>query len=181
MDFNITNIMLIVLSILVVLNIILLIINNIKVKKYRKLYEKALAKFNSHHNVNDEFNSIYDRLSEAERKSQEAVEYTNFLSEKIKNNIQKIGFVKYNAYDDTENKLSFAIALLDEKENGVLINHIYSKHGSNIYSKLVINGEVEDRISDEEAQALKEAVSDKDFKERKAISSNSTKIKKNKK
>lgn len=181
MEFNITNIMLIVLSILVVLNTILLIINNIKVKRYRKLYEKALAKFNSHHNINDEFNSIYDRLSEAERKSNEAIEYTDTLSEKIKNNIQKIGFVKYNAYDDTENKLSFAIALLDEKENGVLINHIYSKHGSNIYSKLVVNGEVEDRISDEEAQALKEAVADKNFKERKAINASSAKIKRNKK
>ena len=100
----------------------------------------------------------------------------------MKSNVQKIGFVKYNAYDDTENKLSFALALLDERENGILINHIYSKHGSNIYAKFVSNGKVEDRISEEEATALKIASEDKAFKERKVSEIiKSSKIKKNKK
>jgi hypothetical protein len=110
------------------------------------------------------------------------VESLNNLTEKMKSNVQKIGFVKYNAYDDTENKLSFALAMLDEHENGVLINHIYSKHGSNIYAKLVTNGKVEDRISEEEATALKGASEDKGFKQRKEIEvTKTTKKKANKK
>jgi hypothetical protein len=106
----------------------------------------------------------------------------NNFGEKMKSNVQKIGFVKYNAYDDTENKLSFAIALLDERDNGILINHIYSKHGSNMYAKLVTKGEVEDRVSEEEMAALNEALDDKYFKERKVSQIVKTgKIKKNKK
>ena len=46
---------------------------------------------------------------------------------------------------------------------------VCSKHSSNIYAKLVTNGKVEDRISEEEATALKEASEDKGFKQRKAI------------
>lgn len=182
MEFNITNITLIVLSALTIANLILLLINNVKVKKYKKLYEKALAKFNSHNNVQGEFNTLYTRLNEVENKSDNTVDIVNNFSEKMKNNVQKIGFVKYNAYDDTENKLSFALALLDERENGILINHIYSKHGSNIYAKLVKDGKVEDRISEEEIEALREAIDDKAFKERKTTEIVKTgKIKKNKK
>ncbi|MBQ8043781.1 MAG: DUF4446 family protein [Clostridia bacterium] len=178
MEFNITNIMVILLSIVTLTNLVLLIINNIKVKKYKNLYEKALAKFNSHKDIAVEFNSLYERLNEVEKKAIDSVDSVNNLNQKIKNNVQKIGFVKYNAYDDTENKLSFALALLDEHENGVLINHIYSKHGSNIYAKLVTNGKVEDRISEEEATALKEASEDKGFKQRKVIETNKTTKKK---
>ena len=182
MEFNITNITLIVLSVVTIVNLVLLLINNIKVKKYKNLYEKALAKFNSHSNVQGEFNSIYTRLNEVENKADNTVDTVNNFNEKMKNNVQKIGFVKYNAYDDTENKLSFALALLDERENGILVNHIYSKHGSNIYAKLVTAGKVEDRVSEEEMAALKEAIDDKAFKERKASEIIKIgKIKKNKK
>jgi len=182
MEFNITNIILILLSIVTVTNLVLLIINNVKVKKYKDLYEKALSKFNSHKDINIEFNKLYDRLSEVENKALSSVDSVNNLTEKTKSNVQKIGFVKYNAYDETENKLSFALAMLDERENGILINHIYSKHGSNIYAKLVTNGKVEDRISEEESTALKIASEDKGFKERKALEIVKTgKMKRNKK
>ena len=59
MELNLTNIILIILSLVTIINLILLIINNIRVKKYKNLYEKALAKFNSHENVKDEFNTLY--------------------------------------------------------------------------------------------------------------------------
>ena len=181
MSFSVTNILLLVLFVITVVNLILLFVNNYKVKKYKDLYDKALAKFNSHTNILDEFNSIYSRLNEVENKANNTMDSVNNFNEKMKSNVQKIGFVKYNAYDETENKLSFALALLDERENGILINHIYSKHGSNIYAKLVEAGEVEDRISDEESLALKIAHEDKEFKTR-TVSNvpKKVKVKKNK-
>ena len=97
---------------------------------------------------------------------QKSVETVNKYINKIKSNVQKVGFIKYNAYDETENKLSFALALLDDYNNGVLINHIYSKHGSNIYAKLVTESKVEDRISEEKILALKIAKEDRHFKTR---------------
>ena len=182
MELNVTNIVIVILAVTTIVNLVLLLINNIKVKKYKKLYDKALAKFNSHHNVQDEFNSIYTRLKEVENISQDTVNIVNNFDEKMKNNVQKIGFVKYNAYDDTENKLSFALALLDERENGILINHIYSKHGSNVYAKYIKGGKAEERISEEEELALKIASEDKAYKERKISQINKTsKMKKIKK
>ena len=150
-----------------VLNFILVVINVIKCNKLKDRYEKALSKFNSHENIQDEFQTLYERLNKVENISQETVNIVENFSQKMKSNVQKIGFVKYNAYDDTENKLSFAIALLDDNNDGILLNHIYSKHGSNVYAKLVINAKVKDRISQEEERALKLAYEDKEFKQRK--------------
>ena len=182
MKFNFTNITIIILGIVTITNMVLLLINNVKVKKYKNLYEKALNKFNSRNDIGIEFNSLYERLSDVETKALNSVDCVNNLTDKMKSNVQKIGFVKYNAYDETENKLSFALALLDENENGILVNHIYSKHGSNIYAKLVTHGKVEDRISEEEATALKEASEDKGFKQRKVLEvAKNVKNKKNKK
>ena len=161
---NLEYILISVLFIISIVNSILVIVNNKRVKKYKKLYEKTLAKFNSKKDINDTFETIYDRLNEVERVSKETVETVDKFRDKMKSNVQKVGFVKYNAYDETENKLSFALALLDEYNNGVLINHIYSKHGSNVYAKLVTETKVEDRISEEEMAALQMAIDDKDFK-----------------
>ncbi len=161
---DVEHIAILILFVITIINYVLLLKNNKKVKKYKEQYEKVLAKFNSKVDIQDDFQSIYDRINKIENISHEAVETVNKCINKTKSNVQKVGFIKYNAYDETENKLSFALALLDDYNNGVLINHIYSKHGSNIYAKLVTETKVEDRISEEEAMALQMAIDDKDFK-----------------
>lgn len=178
---NLEYILIGILFLITGINYILLLINNKRVKRYKELYEKTLAKFNSKKNIEDDFQIIYDRLSEVENISKETVEKVDKFRDKMKSNVQKVGFVKYNAYDETENKLSFALALLDEYNNGVLINHIYSKHGSNIYAKLVTETKIEDRISEEEAAALQMAIDDKDFKLRVVGEATNTKKKRAKK
>lgn len=134
-----------------------------KVKKYQKMYETSLAKFNNTANIKDKFVELFSRLDDTEKRCEETKEYCNKMKEIIDTSIQKVGLVKYNAYDDTENKLSFALSLLDENNNGVLLNHIYSKHGSSIYAKSVLNGKVQERISEEEANALERAMGEQKF------------------
>jgi len=168
MKFDLNLIISLIAIVLSLISVILLLINNSKVKKYKRLYDKALSKFNSHENISDEFESIYERLNEIERTNSDALERINSFLNKTKTYIQKAGFVKYNAYDETDNKLSFVIVLLSGEDDGILINHVYSKHGSNVYSKLVLNGKIEERITEEEAEALKIAIEDKGLNETKA-------------
>ena len=76
----------------------------------------------------------------------------------MKDCIQKIGVVRYNAYNDAGNDLSFAVALLDEKNNGIVFNGIYSREMSNIYAKPIIDGKCEYNITKEENEALNKAI-----------------------
>ena len=80
------------------------------------------------------------------------------LDNKIKECIQKIGIVRYNAYSDAGNDLSFAVAMLDDKNNGIVFNGIYSREMSNIYAKPIVDGKSKYNLTEEENEALKKAI-----------------------
>lgn len=71
---------------------------------------------------------------------------------------KKFGIYRYNAYKDSGSELSFALALLDERNDGVVLNGIYSREMSNIYAKPIKNGVSEYKITEEENEALKRAM-----------------------
>lgn len=71
---------------------------------------------------------------------------------------KKCGIYKYNAYKDTGSDLSFTLALLNENNDGVVLNGIYSRDMSNIYAKPVEAGKSKYALSDEEKQAIEKAI-----------------------
>jgi hypothetical protein len=70
-----------------------------------------------------------------------------------------VGVVRYNAIANTGADLSFAIALLDQNNNGFVLNGIYSRDGSYTYAKPIENGQSKYNLSDEEKEALTKAIS----------------------
>ncbi len=72
---------------------------------------------------------------------------------------KKVGVVRYSAFKDTGSDLSFAVALLDEQNSGVVFNGIYSREMSNIYAKPVEKGNSSYTLSAEEAEAIRRAIS----------------------
>ena len=74
------------------------------------------------------------------------------------NTLQKIGFKKYNAFDNIGNDLSFALTLLDGNNNGVCISSIYGRNDSRIFSKPIVKGKSLVNLSQEELESLNEAL-----------------------
>ena len=73
-------------------------------------------------------------------------------------NYQKMGLVKYDAFKEMGGKLSFCLVLLDENNNGFLMNSVHSSDGCYSYTKRIKNGQSELELSPEEVVALKKAV-----------------------
>lgn len=48
--------------------------------------------------------------------------------------------------------------MLDENNDGVVLNGIYSRDTSNIYAKPVVNGNSQYKITEEEKEAIKRAM-----------------------
>ena len=67
---------------------------------------------------------------------------------------QKIGIIKYDAFNQMGGKLSFSLALLDENNNGFIINSVHSAEGCYSYTKEITSGECKIDFSEEERQAL---------------------------
>ncbi|WP_252895866.1 DUF4446 family protein [Veillonella rogosae] len=77
------------------------------------------------------------------------------------NTIQKIGFIKYNAFENIGNDLSFALTLLDGNNNGICISSIYGRSESRIFSKPIVKGKSLVSLSQEELESLNEALGER--------------------
>lgn len=67
---------------------------------------------------------------------------------------QKVGLVRYDAFDDTGDKLSFSLTVLDGKNNGFILSSLAGHDTSRIYAKKVVNGQCREALSSEEAESI---------------------------
>lgn len=74
-----------------------------------------------------------------------------------KNNIQKVGLVRFNPFDDAGGNMSFTLALLNNHNDGVIVSSLHNREGTRIYSKSIKAGNSESKLTEEEIQAIKEA------------------------
>ncbi len=73
--------------------------------------------------------------------------------------ITKVGVVRFNPFKDTGGDQSFAVALLDSNNNGLVISSLYSREGTRIYTKPIEAGKsIGYNLSDEEQQAINKAI-----------------------
>lgn len=70
---------------------------------------------------------------------------------------QKVGVVRYNPYEEAGGNLSFAVAILDGNDDGVVLNGIHSRTGTYVYAKPVQMGVSLYVLSQEELAALDKA------------------------
>ena len=80
------------------------------------------------------------------------------INKKIDRNYQKVGIVKYDAFNEMGGKLSFALAMLDGNNSGWVINAIHSREGCYTYVKEILKGESYVELAEEEAEALDKAI-----------------------
>ena len=71
---------------------------------------------------------------------------------------RKIGFVKYNAFDNIGNNLSFAFTVLDGKNDGFCLSSVYGRNESRIFAKPIVDGKCLYGMSEEEKESLDNAL-----------------------
>lgn len=80
------------------------------------------------------------------------------LYKKMEGTYQKMGLVKYDAFQQMGGQLSFSLALLNENNDGFIINSVHSTDGCYSYTKEIIAGECSITLGKEEAEALAKAI-----------------------
>lgn len=111
---------------------------------------------------------ILDSLDKHSRELAAIRDVTSSLSsrldvqdDKLKECLQKVGLVRFNAFDDVGGEQSFSLVLLDDKGNGVAVSSLYGRQDSRLYAKAITNADGERPLSDEEKSALQSALSGK--------------------
>jgi hypothetical protein len=81
------------------------------------------------------------------------------LSELTQEALRHVGVVRFDAFEDMGGRLSFSAALLDGQGNGVVITSINGRQDTRCYAKQIRGGTSIHNLSDEERQAVREAMS----------------------
>ena len=158
LDFFKTDISLIIILVINVVLFISVIISNARINKINKNTKEFMRKLGDGKNISEDLNNYMDRIIELEKGLSETHTYCNQIEKQVKKCVQKVGVIRYNAYKDSGKDLSFAVALLDEKNNGVVFNGIYSREMSNIYAKPVVDGTSKYNLIEEETKAIEKAM-----------------------
>lgn len=146
---------------LLIINIIMLIIfiiNIVFTNKTKKIYKTLIKKIGKSNNIEDMLQEYLKKVEDVEKENKELKICSQDLSNEINKCIKKVGIVRYSAFKDMGSDLSFAVALLDENNNGIVFNGIYSVENSNIYAKPIVNGKSKYTISEEEQKAIEIAI-----------------------
>ncbi len=79
------------------------------------------------------------------------------LESLAKLDVSRIGFVRYDAFDDTGSDLSYALALLNREGDGVVLTSLYSRTDTRTFGKAVENFAPAANASEEELRAIEQA------------------------
>jgi hypothetical protein len=79
------------------------------------------------------------------------------VNKKLKKSIRGLETVRFNPFPDQGSNQSFAIGMLNEENDGVVISSLYSRERMSIFAKPIKNGKSEYELTEEEQNALKKA------------------------
>ncbi len=149
---------------LILILFIMNFMNKAKIKRLKSRYNKFMNGL-SNKNIEQLLDSYLDKVNEIILENKEIENHLNNIDRNILNCIQKIGIVRYNAFDNVGSDLSFSIALLDYNNNGIVLSGIYSRESSSTYAKPISDGKSKYTMSAEEIQALD--IAKKNYSEKK--------------
>lgn len=143
----------VVLAVIVLVTMILLIVQMRKVGGLKKRLDKFLVGKDGFSLEQDIIGLCEDNkfLKTSAEKNKKDI---RSLYKQIEKAYQKMGLVKYDAFNQMGGQLSFSLALLDENNNGFILNSVHSAEGCYSYTKEIRNGVSAISLGAEEAEAL---------------------------
>jgi hypothetical protein len=139
--------------VLIFILLILVIVQTVRLSKLSKRYKKFMSGKNAN-SLEKDIVGLYEDNKFVKASMEKNKKDIQNLYRKLESAYQKIGIVKYDAFDQMGGQLSFSLALLDENDNGFILNSVHSTEGCYSYTKEIKNGLCDISLGDEEKKAL---------------------------
>lgn len=151
------GIVLIALTALTLISIVLLVVFISKEEKIRKKY-LIFMRGKEASSLEQDIIDLYNDNRELKEKIGQNRKDIKTLYKREQKDFQRVGLIKYDAYQQMGGNLSFALALLNEDNDGFVINSVHSTEGCYMYIKDIKSGACEIELGKEERAALEEAM-----------------------
>jgi len=133
--------------------LILLIVNTVQIVSLKKRYKIFMSGKNAR-NLEKTLIERLDQVDELLKANATNEKNIKRIFNNMKFTFQKVGLVKYDAFHEMGGKLSFSLALLNETDDGFVLNAVHSREGCYTYIKEIVGGNSIIVLSEEEQEAL---------------------------
>ena len=147
------------LAVLILFTYVLLIINLVQSNQLKKKYRRFMGGKDAK-TLEEILVKTLIQVAEQQEEINKIKDDIEDLMNHIKYSYQKVGVVKYDAFHEMGGKLSFSLALLNENQDGFVLNAMHSREGCYTYIKEIVGGNSIILLSDEEQEALDMAKQD---------------------
>ncbi len=151
-NFDLTYVFIAIIAILLIL-LIMIIVLTIRLSKLSKKYKKFMSGKNAK-SMEKDIIGLYEDNKFIKASVEKNKKDIQMLYHKVEGTFQKVGIVKYDAFNQMGGQLSFSLALLDENDNGFILNSVHSTDGCYSYTKEIKKGLCDISLGDEEKKAL---------------------------
>ena len=141
---------------LIVVLFLMNISNKAKIKKLKNKYNKFMNGLGDV-SIEELLEDCINKVNNVQGKNKDIEYQLNTIKRNMYYCVQKVGIVRYNAFDDVGSDLCFSIALLDNNDDGVVISSLYARDSSSTYAKPVSRGKSRYALSAEEIKAIDDA------------------------
>jgi len=127
-----------------------------RLKKLRKQYVAVMGNTGIT-NIEDVVIEMKERLAAQERIASDLNVSLLDVEKQIPLKKSKIGVLRYNAFGEQGNDLSFSIAIVNEEKDGVVLSGIHNRENMFIYAKPIEKGSSKYHLTPEEISAISDA------------------------
>lgn len=151
-----TDYLVIGMIVLAVLFLIFMILSIVQICKVNKLKHRLnrLVMGKEGESLEEEIAALFEDINYLKNTTDRNKKDIRNLYKKAESTYQKMGLIKYDAFNQMGGQLSFCLALLNENNNGFIINSVHSTEGCYSYAKEIRNGECGIALGKEEEEAL---------------------------
>lgn len=142
----------------IALLLVLVIVLFVRLSSLRSLYEKMMVGGESGQSMEEMLLSHIEETRRVAEENAKLREENARIDALLKTAITKVGVVRFSAFQDMGSDLSYAVALLDAHNNGVVFSSIFAREDSRSYVKPIEDGRSTYTMTKEEEQALKHAI-----------------------
>lgn len=139
------------------LSLVVFITINVRLNKLVKHYQSMLAGAEGK-NLEEMLYVCFEQSKDAMAKTEEMGKLVADLQKQANGCLQRIGLVRFNAFEDVGGEMSFALALLDKQANGFIVSNLYGRQESYVYLRPINQGRASTYLLPEEQQALEKAL-----------------------
>jgi uncharacterized protein YlxW (UPF0749 family) len=122
--------------------------------------EKRLKRFflgKKAKDLEETITSLENNINDLNKSRNNLEKEITLINAKLKKSIRGLQTIRFNPFPDQGSNQSFAIGMLNEEGDGLVLSSLYSRERMSVFAKPIVNGKSEYELSAEEKEALNKA------------------------